>query len=296
MASKPEPVLICGTGALATLFAARLSAACIRVTMLGSWPEAIAALNRDGARLGDDVYPVRAVSDPRECQGAGLALVLVKAWQTERSARQLAECLAEDGIAVSLQNGLGNRETLAAHLSPSRVKQAVTTLGATLLGPGQVRFGGEGVISLEAAPALDVLAAHLTESGLRVERVEAIESLVWGKLVINTAINPLTALFKIPNGKLLESPPAREMMAALARETAVVAALQGVSLPFADPLAAVEAVAQRTATNHSSMLQDVLRGAPTEIDAICGAVARLGGEKAPLNRAMWQLVKALGSW
>ena len=289
-------ILICGTGALATFFAARLSAIGLRVTMLGSWPEAIAALNRDGARLGETAYPVRALNDARECQGAQLALVLVKAWQTERTARQLAECLAQDGIAVSLQNGLGNRETLAASLGLSRVKQAIVTLGATLLGPGHVRAGGDGILSLEADPALDVLAAHLTESGLRVERSDALQSLIWGKLVINTAINPLTALFQIPNGKLLESPPAHEMMAALAAETVEVAAMQGIKLPFDNPLAAVEEVARRTASNHSSMFQDVLRGAPTEIDAICGAVARLGGERAPLNRAMWHLVRALGSW
>lgn len=261
--------------------------------MLGSWVEAIDALNQNGARLGDAAYPVRAVSDPRECRGAKLALVLVKAWQTERTARQLADCLAKDGIAVSLQNGLGNHETLAAALGLSRAKQAVTTLGATLLGPGHVRPGGDGLLSLEADPALDALAAHLTESGLRVERSDTLQSLVWGKLVINTAINPLTAILKIPNGKLLESPPAREMMGALARETAQVAAMQGISLPFDDPAAAVEEVARRTAANHSSMFQDILRGAPTEIDAINGAVARLGGESAPLNRAMWQLVCAL---
>jgi 2-dehydropantoate 2-reductase len=294
--SNPDSILICGTGALATFFAARLSAIGLRVTMLGSWPEAIAALNRDGARLGETAYPVRALNDARECQGAQLALVLVKAWQTERTARQLAECLAQDGIAVSLQNGLGNRETLGASLGLSRVKQAVVTLGATLLGPGHVRAGGEGILSLEADPALDVLAAYLTESGLRVDRSDAVQSLVWGKLVINTAINPLTALFQIPNGKLLESPPAHEMMAALAAETAAVAAMQGIKLPFDNPLAAVEEVARRTASNNSSMFQDILRGAPTEIDAICGAVARLGGERAQLNRAMWHLVRALGSW
>jgi 2-dehydropantoate 2-reductase len=295
MTSKPE-ILICGTGALATLFAARLSAVGVQVTMLGSWLEGLAALNAGGARLDQATYPVRAVSDPAQCQGAQLALVLVKAWQTERTALQLANCLAADGIAVSLQNGLGNRERLTATLGLARVKQAVTTLGATQIGPGQVRFGGEGVTTLEATSALDALSAYLTEARLRVERSETVESLVWSKLVINTAINPLTALFKIPTGKLLESPPAHELMLALARETAKVAALNGISLPFEDPAAMVEAVARRTAANHSSMLQDVLRGAQTEIDAICGAVARLGAEKAPLNRAMWQLVRALGSW
>jgi 2-dehydropantoate 2-reductase len=296
VACQPDSILICGTGALATFFAARLSAIGLRVTLLGSWQAGLDALNQDGAKLGDAAYPVRALSDPRECQGAELALVLVKAWQTERAARQLAECLRPDGIAVSLQNGLGNHEALAATLGLNRVKAAVTSLGATLLGPGHVRPGGEGTTTLVADPALDGLAAHLTESGLRVERSETVESLVWGKLVVNSAINPLTALFQIPNGKLLESPPAREIMRSLARETAQVAGLQAIALPFDDPFAAVEEVVRRTASNFSSMYQDVLRGAPTEIDAINGAVARLGGDHAPLNRAVWTLVRGLGSW
>ena len=289
-------ILICGTGALATFFAARLSAVGIQVTMLGSWHKAIAALNQNGAKLGAAAHPVRAVSDPLDCRGAKLALVLVKAWQTERTAHQLAECLADDGIAVSLQNGLGNRETLAATLGLKRVKGGVTTSGATLLGPGHARPGGEGVTTLEAHPALDGLSAHLMESGLRVERSDAVQSLIWGKLVVNSAINPLTALFQIPNGKLLENEAMRSFMVALARETASVASLQGVALPFDDPVATAEEVARRTATNFSSMFQDVKRGAPTEIDAINGAVAKLGGERAPFNRLMWQLVRKRASW
>ena len=84
--------------------------------------------------------------------GAVYALVLVKSWQTERAAGQLAACLAQDGLALTLQNGLGNRETLAAALGAQRVAAGVTTLGATLLGPGRVRLAGEGMHQPGAAP------------------------------------------------------------------------------------------------------------------------------------------------
>ncbi|MEJ5223042.1 MAG: ketopantoate reductase C-terminal domain-containing protein, partial [Anaerolineales bacterium] len=120
--------------------------------------------------------------------------------------------------------------------------------------------------------------------------------LLWGKLIINAAINPLTALLRVPNGALLERPDARLLMGELARETAAVARALGVTLPFDDPAAAAEAVARKTASNHSSMAQDILRGAPTEIDAICGAVARAAdrcGMTAPLNTVMWRLVRAV---
>jgi 2-dehydropantoate 2-reductase len=294
-------ILIVGTGALGTLFAARLAAAGANVTLLGTWKNAIDALNRDGANLiqadGTSLQAaVRATDNPAECQDADLALVLVKAWQTERAARQLAACLPEHGLALTLQNGLGNREILAARLGARRVALGITTTGATLLEPGLARLGGEGLISLEAHPRHRELGGLFRESGFRVDQVPDARALIWGKLVVNAAINPLTALLRIPNGALLEHPTARLLMAALARETAAVAAALGISLPFNDPVSAVEDVARRTASNRSSMFQDVKRGAPTEIDAICGAVVRAGearGVSAPVNRAMWRLVGAL---
>lgn len=294
-------VLIVGTGALATLFASRLTSAGCAISMLGTWPEGLTALRAHGARLVDangnaQTFNVRVADDPKTCRGAKYALVLVKAWQTERAARQLAECLADDGLAVTLQNGLGNREILAAQLGDSRVALGTTTTGATLLGPGLVRAGGEGKISIEAHPALGPIEEALRNAKFNVEIVDDAQSLVWGKLVVNAAINPLTALLRIPNGELLNRPTARALMHALAEEAASVASAEKIELTFSDATAAVEEVAKKTALNHSSMFQDVQRGAPTEIDAICGAVARAGqkhGIPTPINAACWQLVKAL---
>jgi len=320
-------ILIVGTGALACLFAARLTQAGQRVSMLGTWKEGLDALRENGVRLVDangneQSFEVRATDDPRECVGTKYALVLVKAWQTERAARQLAECLAEDGLVVTLQNGLGNYEILAQALNffatentektreknsavsmnsaankRSRVSLGSTTTGATLLGAGCVRAGGEGIISLGRHQAIGPLEALLKSANFNVHVVEDPQSLIWGKLVINAAINPLTALLKIPNGELLERPSAREMMGKLACEVAEVARAENIALPFADPIAMAEEVARKTAANRSSMLQDVMRGAPTEIDAICGAVvqrARKHNLGAPVNWACWQLVRALG--
>jgi 2-dehydropantoate 2-reductase len=295
-------ILIVGTGALASLFAARLTnAGHQQITMLGSWQDGIDALNKHGVRLIDSNgieknYPVRATSDPRECAQAKYAIVLVKAWQTERVAAQLRDCLADDGLALTLQNGLGNRETLIQSLGLDRVALGSTTTGATLLGPGQVKAGGEGVISLEQNQALGPLEAALRSAGFNVQVVDDAGALIWSKLVVNAAINPLTALLRVKNGELLERPSAREMMKALASETAKVARAENIQLPFENPLQIAEDVARKTAENTSSMLQDVLRGAPTEIDAICGAVVRAAEKhniETPVNRVCWQLVKAL---
>jgi 2-dehydropantoate 2-reductase len=294
-------ILIVGTGALATLFAARLAQAGNQIIMLGTWTAGLDALRKDGVRLVDTDgiehhFEVQATNDPRECSGIRHVLVLVKAWQTERVAEQLKECLADDGLVLTLQNGLGNREALAQSLGLRRVALGTTTTGATLLGPGLVRAGGEGIISIERHPALATIEAVLKSANFDVNVVEDPQSLIWGKLVVSAAINPLTALLRVPNGELLESPSAREMMGALAKETAQVAEAEKIHLLFSDPIAAAEEVARKTAANHSSMLQDVLRGAPTEIDAICGAVVKAAQEHnidTPINWACWKLVKAM---
>ncbi|HNK62906.1 MAG TPA: 2-dehydropantoate 2-reductase [Anaerolineales bacterium] len=296
-----QDILLVGTGALSTLFAARLSEAGHSVSMLGTWKEGLAALRERGARVVDAdgkerAFNVHATSDAREVQGAKHVVILVKSWQTERVARQLKDILPHDGIALTLQNGLGNRETLSRDLGPERVVLGITTTGATLLGPGLVKVGGEGILSLEQNQALGPLEAALRSSNFNLQIVEDARSLMWGKLIINAAINPLTALLRVPNGELLSHSWTHKVMSALAREAADVARAERVSLPFSNPIEAVEDVARRTAKNLSSMFQDVRRGAPTEIDAICGAVTKRGAEHGidtPYNRACWQLVKAI---
>lgn len=296
-----EAVLIVGTGALGCLFAARLAASGRAVTMLGTWKEGLAALRQHGVTLvqpdgKQTAYPVKASDDPNECKGAKYALVLVKAWQTERAAGQLARCLAEDGVALTLQNGLGNREKLAAALGEERVALGVTTTGATLLSSGRVRPGGEGMVSIGRQARVEALCELLQKAGFNLEMLDDVDSLLWSKLAVNAAINPVTAVLQVRNGELLTRAPARALSGELAQEVAAVAAAQDIRLTFEDAAAAAEGVAERTAENRSSMLQDVQRGAPTEIEAICGEVVRYGElhkVDTPTNRTMWRLVAAL---
>jgi 2-dehydropantoate 2-reductase len=331
-------ILIAGSGAMACLFAARLSAAGIQVTLLDEWEAGLQALAVHGVRLVNPdgttaSYPVHIVRQAADCNPAPCVLVLVKSWQTTRIAHQLSGCLADDGLAVTLQNGLGNREALQEVLGESRVSLGVTTLGATLIGPGIVRPGGDGKIVLadrasnkknviarepdggnlaraglrryafrfarndtgEARSKLPILAAAFERAGFRVEFSDQPEALLWGKLVVNAAINPITALLNIPNGEILDREAARQVMVAAAKEAAEVARARGFCLPFADPVEEAEKVARQTATNRSSMLQDILRGAPTEIDAICGAIVREGEGldiPTPVNWTLFNLIKA----
>ena len=285
---------------MATLFAARLGRHA-PVTMLGSWVEAVYAINSGGVRA-DDGPGVRVVatSEAAQCAGSRFALVLVKAWQTARAARQIKSFLPTDGVALTLQNGLGNFETLAAELGEERVALGVTTQGATLLGPGHAREGGHGVTHVAEHPRLTPLVDLLHSAHFEILQspISNLQSLAWGKLIVNCAINPLTALLRVLNGELLNRPDALAVMDAAAREAAAVANAKGIVLPFPDPAARAREVAQATAANRSSMFQDILRGAMTEVDAINGAVAREAakiGAPAPVNEMLWRLIRATES-
>ncbi len=285
------------------LFGARLSAHA-DVMLIGHWPGQLEALRRAPLHVGlpdgdEQLIALRATDDPAGIGPVDAALILTKTPGTALAARGAAQVLAPDGIAVTLQNGLGNVEAIAKEVGAGRAALGTTTQGAATDGPGAIRASGGGPTHLvsrpEIAQQVATLAGLFNRAGIPTEVVDDADALIWGKLAINAAINPLTALLRVPNGALLESEAARVIMADAAREVGAVAAALGIRLPFDDPAARAEEVARVTAANRSSMLQDVLRGAPTEIDAICGAVTRIGaahGIPTPANALLLRLVHA----
>jgi 2-dehydropantoate 2-reductase len=227
-----------------------------------------------------------------------IVLILVKSYQTTRAARQAANILRPGGLVLTLQNGVGNLEKLAETIGLGRVTLGVTAQGATITAPGWLRHAGEGPTHLARLPGkekqLEQVAKLFNEAGLPTALVESADSLVWGKLAINAAINPLTALLELPNGALSQDETLRRIMSAAANEVAEVAAKQGIPLPFADAACRAIEVSRATANNRSSMLQDISRGAPTEIEAISGAVVRWGrrlGVPTPVNGRLLRLIK-----
>ncbi len=297
-------VAIFGVGAMGCLFGARLSPHA-DVTLIGHWQEQIATLNAHGLRLirpdgEEERIPLRATDDVASVGEVALGLVLVKAAGTARAAQEAAMILAADGLAVTLQNGIGNAEVLFRYVGERRTTLGITAQGAAVLGPGAVRHAGPGPTHIATRPEIraqvEAGAALLTRAGFETHIAESLESLVWGKLVINAGINALTAILRVPNGALLDSEWARTLMGEAAEEAAAVAAASAITLPYNDPIERVETVARTTAANRSSMLQDVLRGAPTEIETINGAVVRAGeqlGVPTPVNRMLYYLVKAV---
>ncbi|MGA2262602.1 MAG: ketopantoate reductase family protein [Acidobacteriota bacterium] len=283
---------IVGTGAMACLVGAHL-ASVAQVTLTGSWAEGIAAIRESGIVFeepeGRTAVVVSAIPWGAAMEPADLAVILVKAWQTEEIARHLPRLLKPGGLALTLQNGLGNLEALGP-----RACLGVTYQGATLVGPGRVRQGGTGSTWV-AGPEWIVQLFRSAGMAAELGAPDQVDRLLWGKLVINCGINALTALLRVPNGELLQRPDATFLMQCASLECANVAGAKGVALPFPDPAEKVREVARLTATNSSSMLQDVLRGAPTECEAINGAVVRWGdrlGVSTPVNEVLLRLIRA----
>jgi len=295
-----NPVIaIFGSGAMACLFAGLLSLSGSEVYLAGEWAEGIKSIREKGIilKIGEQTLHqhVKTILSGEPFPPCHYALVLVKSWQTARTAAQIETCLLPDGIALTLQNGLGNDLVLEQKLGRSRVAVGVTTLGATLTSPGQVTGFTHGTIVIHELDGIAGLLSALEKAQFNISTASSIENMLWGKLVINAAINPLTALLGVNNGKLLELPDALLVMEHIAIEVQNVSAALSISLPHPDSIQQIKTAARATAQNYSSMYQDMQRGAPTEIEQINGAIVRLGLHNAvptPYNQCMFSLVKS----
>lgn len=235
------------------------------------------------------------------------AVVCTKTFGTPWAAEVAQRLLAREGVVATVQNGLGNYETLAAAVGPGRVSVGAIYVGARILPDGSLFATGPGRAELGvpasapprapgARPNLERLAEQLRAGGMDVKVVDDAWPTVWRKLAVNAAMNPTTAIFGLTNGGLLTHAAAGPLADELARETARVATAAGSPLSEEDAVAAWRDIATRLGENRSSMLQDLDGGKPTEIDAINGAVAREGrrlGVDAPANEAITLLMSAV---
>ncbi len=297
-------ICIVGAGALGSLFGGLLARAGAEVSLYNpSNVEHMRAIAREGLRLERDgecfQIAVEARTTPEALAQADWVGIFVKAHQTGRAMAEIGPKISPRAWVFSLQNGVGMEGEILQFIPKERFVRGVTSQGATLLGPGRVRWAGVGPTKLgrwegPIAPELEALRELLCRAGIETELSESIERLLWEKLLINCAINPLTALFDRPNGAVIEDVQLREIAREVVRETLRVARAHGVVLSDAEAIERVETVASKTARNISSMLQDVRRGRPTEIDYINGAVVREGqrlGIPTPLNLLLTKLLK-----
>ena len=293
-------IAIVGAGAVGSGYGALLARAGAAVTLIDVWHEHVAAIARDGLRLEGEDEPVRvaATGDPAAAAGADAVLVLTKSFATGAAAAALAPHLGDDAVAVTLQNGLGNDRALASALGRDRVVAGATTFGAELLGPGHVRLapsaaGGRSLTSLGAPPAgsaagarVRELARALESAELPVEVRDDVEAVIWRKLALTASAGPLCGLLRRTVADVLAHEATRSVLRRLFDEVVAVARARGVALDATELWAHALATWEGIGSHPPSIAVDIAAGRPTEIDALCGEVARLGeaaGVATPVN-------------
>ncbi len=307
------PVLVAGAGAVGSVFGGLLARAGWPVVLLGR-PEHLRAIERDGLRI-EGLFGTQAVrgldvvTDAAALHGPfATVLLTVKSYDTEAMVRAVAPALAPDGLVVCLQNGLVNVECAADVLGAARVIGARVIFGAEIVAPARVR------VTVNAAPVLvgspepadaarsalaAAWAARFADAGIPSGHTDNLVGELWAKVFYNAALNPLGALLGVPYGYLPDDPDARALMDAVIDEAFAVARAAGTRLRWRDADAYRRdfygALVPSTAAHRSSMLQDLERGRPTEIDAINGYVARRGGElgvPVPVNTTLTHMIRA----
>jgi len=239
------------------------------------------------------------------CPGAGdggPSRYWLSAADVAEATRTILPALAPESLLVALQNGIAHHPILTELLHASWAL-GVTAQGATLLGPGQVRHGGDGPTILGFLGEVDN-AAHgrlqaatdlLCRAGIATTVSHDIRAAAWNKLIVNAGINALTAIENCANGELLNRPAALATLKAAVLEAAKVAKACGIQVN-PDPVSMTVSVCLQTRNNISSMLQDIRQGRQTEVEAINGAILRQAqtlGIPAPVNQALLLGVKGL---
>lgn len=286
-------IAVIGPGALGCLFAARLAHTGNDVTLVDYKQDRAARLSASGISVETadgkiDAKPKVVTTVPNNAE---LALVLVKAHSTIRLN------LNSRTPVLSLQNGLGNVETLCSLVGSANLMAGVTSEAVTQLDEGKVKHVASGPTrfgawtSCPTGPAVKALS----EAGFMVELTESPGQVIWEKAAVNAGINPVTALVGVKNGAILAIHELRQLMRDLVVEAVKVAATEGYR--FDNSVVEIaEKTCADTAENVSSMLQDVRAGRPTEIDALSGEIVRraqLSALPTPRTRVVWQLVKGI---
>lgn len=299
-------VCVIGAGAMGSLFGAMLAEAGLKVTLFDIRQDHVDAINAKGLCVEKEAsirrVQVPATTDVSRIGPADLCLVFVKSTQTEDASKTASRLAGPSGLVLTLQNGMGNADTLSSRLGPSRVIAGTTSHGATFLQPGTIRHAGSGDTVVGPWDEKGRVGAKrvcdlFNHAGIKTLVKDDVRGVLWSKLFINVGINAITALTGIQNGQLLDLEQTRQLCREAVREAAAVARKLNVHITE-DPVKNVFGVAKATGDNRSSMGQDVDNRRLTEIAAINGYVVKMAkqaGIPVPINRTLTSLVETLQS-
>ena len=297
-------ICMLGTGSLGSTIGGTLAQGGSEVYFVDQWKEHIDKINENGLKMTDEKEDWYVKVDARTtAEGIGpvdLVIVLVKSFATKEAVSQLKET---NTLVMSLQNGLGNEETIAEVVGEANVISGKTYVGGRLLSPGYVSAGVKGKYTYigeltgEITDRIQAVCDEFNKAGLLCEVSDNIKGLIWDKLLINVAAGALCGITRLPYGPLYEEEYIKETAVAAIQEGIDVAKAAGVKLKSEDPeypwYAASEGL---PGTFKTSILQSLELKRPTEIDFINGSVVEWGkkfGIPTPVNQTLVTCVKGI---
>ena len=305
--------LIYGAGAIGSVLGAFLHKIGRRVTYTGRG-EHFQAIFEKGLRItgiwGEHIVPAQEteiLSTLPPKKQFSIILLCVKSKDTDAAALDAASRLKEDGIMVSMQNGLNNWEAIARQVGEDRTVGGRVIFGAEIIDPGHAKVTVNADDVLLGEPFLPVnqrllqaLAEDLSLSGIpcKIVSKDDIWAAICGKVLYNCSLNPLGALLEVAYGKLGECAETTGIIRVIIEEIFLVMKAKGVKVPYLDADEYYHYLMERqlplTVDHRASMLQDILLGRQTEIDALNGAIsqyARDYGISTPYNDLLTALIK-----
>jgi 2-dehydropantoate 2-reductase len=296
-------ITILGAGAIGSLLGAFLSTQ-HKVTLLCRAPHAN-AIQQNGLKITGStnrIYHPQATPTIKSLPDTiDLAIITVKAYHTQQLIKKAKPILQKAHHILTLQNGLGNIETIAKTIPSQKILAGITTHGALFEKPGTIKHTGIGRTKIgpvcpSAKKTTQQITQILTKAGLPTTIAEDIRKEIWKKVIINSAINPLTTIFQCTNGYLLENPILEHILTTIIIESTEIANTQNYHLHHKEMITQTIKVIHETTHNYSSMLQSIQQNQQTEIDYINGAIkttAQQQNTSAPLNTLITNIIKRL---
>ena len=293
MTRQFKNIIILGAGAIGSFYGSQLSGN-NEVLFIGRKPH-VDVINRHGLTvLGANagIYNLRAVDNLDHIPEATLLICSMKASALTNSIQQVQGLIQPDTVVLLLQNGLGNEDICNRYLPPEmEIVRGLSLFGVQTVEPGVVEVMFVGLTVIPDSRTGRHVKELFESSGLSVRLSGDMDYEIWMKLVLNCVINPLTAIYRVPNNSIVNE-FLKPVIAAIIDECKTVADAEGVRLP--DNMLDTVYNAASDYSNYSSMCQDIMRGRDTEIEFLNGKVVELGkkhGIPTPINNVITNMVR-----
>ncbi|HEY4612744.1 MAG TPA: ketopantoate reductase family protein, partial [Bacteroidota bacterium] len=242
------------------------------------------------------VPPDRITDSLTKIGPVDVVLFCVKTYDTETAAQQLSPVLTENTVIIPLQNGIESEEKIRKIITKATVYGGVAYISSRITAPGEItETGGAQRIAFGlmdgtvTGRAKEILAAF-QNAGINTELKTDIIKALWQKLIFITTMGAFTAVTRLTQGEILDTPRSMELIFDAMKEVETIAHAKGIGL---DPLNREQVIAgmkRYDPKTRSSMYFDLVNEKPLEIEALNGAVVRLGkelGVPTPIHQTIY---------